>query len=344
MAPESKSYTSYTSSTRFDKPKHPSLNDNIFNNTRFKDTAGIHKYFMDKINYRYQHIDQLVNFLIYSRRFASFRTRIFLKYLEHTMKKPMNPMKEGRETKINQQIVTYALICMIAGTYEYNNPSWNCEIVNNFFDSIIADKLFESQELVNLLIKHSRYPNVEIEKYLAKIRLDESHLDLLIEYYKGGDVKILEHFLNWNIIPTNDHMKKLLICNTNNHGFKLSTDFKVDYKFIKNCIACGKYPIPNLDKKTKVKLTNKEKKDLCPLLFRGNFNKPHVKSIKKQFDLKFDLKCMKTLCSFTSSLSLYNYLIDEGIKPDLKCMANFIPKFCSHAKVRTILNKAMDNG
>ena len=97
------------------------------------------------------------------------------------------------------------------------------------------------------------------------------------------------------------------------------------------------------NKKTKInKLDDKE--TFKKILFENisKYKKQDLVFLKKNFDLEYDIECLRTICKKDTRIGLVQYMYELGIKPDLQCLADFIPGICGHRNVHSILEMAVN--
>ena len=286
--------------------------------------------------HKYDNINELVDYLIFSDRFAhEYKYEIYSKYISRTLKCKLTT-DPNINTNINNSVIHYAIVSNV----RVDKPIF-CELVNN----LINDNVLNVNEFFEIVINYAQFPKAHsfLEMALNCNKLNEYHLSKILTNYKNGSCDILNHFIKWGIYPT--HVQYIsLVENRNLSDLKLmkSLRFSASNDFILASISSGTYPIDGLDHKTIITLTDDEKIFMKKFIFgKATFNKTQISNMKKQFQLEYDLDCMLDFCKNNGNTVIFKYLIDLGIKPSVECLRYLIPHHCHHKNVHKLLEMSI---
>ena len=97
--------------------------------------------------------------------------------------------------------------------------------------------------------------------------------------------------------------------------------------------------LPNYEKGIFEIIKNIEKKKILTKIFVKDKLKK-ISEVKKEIqkhDLKVDDECIKQYCKYGTNVSVFEYLIENGAKPDMEDVCKIIQRLCSHANIQKII-------
>ena len=324
------------------------LNYTFNGNSPFLNNHMIYNW--DIIEYKYQYNTDLINHLLYlyneihNTDLYAFekinRRNIFLNtfdsYVEEKKKKTLS-----NSTQIDERIIRYAFIDLICRVPYSNGTSSG----KQFLLSILKDNVADHHTVLNIASQYIEYMKEcsIIENIISLCKLTNFDMDIVSKYYKNGNMNILNHFLNYGIIPSENQIH-MLISNKNTFDESFIKKFNVDInaEYIIANIKAGNYNILGVKPKQKWIFNDDQKNRLSIYIFENNFTKSQIESMRKTYNLTFTIDSLITMCKYNGSIPIFNYLVDLGITPTVECLYYIIPKHCSHSRIRDILIKSMN--
>lgn len=314
-------------------------NNNFFSLQTYHNTNDFRDRMLTHCKNKYDYINDIVHFLVFSSRFAeAYIYNIYNEYIHYVVDK----QKSNSDINIDDIVIHFTILsCIRYDEYEVGyGTNYGIAQYHNLIENIITDKIMSAIDVFNIAIKYGHYTNTHqiIEIALKHDKLSEYHLHKILENYKNGSCNIFKCFESWKIYPTNEQYC-LLISNGNKCDLNQMKQLNVntDSKYIIASIISGVYPVAGLNTKTIVDLSDSNKKIITDNIFNGMFEKNQIVNMKKQFNLEYDLDCMLNLCKNSDSYAIFSYLVGLGIKPTVECLCYFIPKHCKHKQVHKIL-------
>ena len=316
----------------------PRSENNITRNSRF-----------DKFpfKWKYHYIDNMVDFAVTCDTTEYDGVYKFNEYMRDIINLPLS----HKHMVISERTMKYIVIHFITTQtcYKLGNTFVSYEKhsqdVYKFITEMINDKLVDPNIMLNIAFEYGEHMKScgIIETLLPLCKLTIEQMDQFAKHYKNGDIYTVNHFVNWGIHPSEAQINSL-ISNKNTFDDKFLKEFNIQLNsgYIVACIGAGYYNIPGVRSKQKLTLTDDQKKLVSVSIFRNDFTKSQIETLRKQYDLTFDIDCMLALCKNSGSMALFNYLADQGIKPNMECICHLIPKHCGHAKVRDILKRCSE--
>ncbi len=321
-----------------DKPIQK-IDYNFFSSPTYKNKDDFVNHVLLHCKNKYDYINDLVHFLVFSSRFAeAYLYNIYNEYIQCILSK----LKSNSNINIDNLVIYFTIAsCIRYDEYKSGyGVNYGIDQYYNLMENLICDKIVHATNIFNISIKYGQYKNVHpiIEIALKHDKLTEQHLIKILDNYKNGTCNILQYFELWKIYPTNEQYC-LLINNGNKCDLVQMKQLNIDTdsKYIVASIVSGVYPVAGINPKTTIILSEDDKTIIKSNIFNGRFDKNQIINMKKQFNLEYDLDCMLNLCKNNDSIAIFSYLVSLGIKPTIECLYHFIPKHCKHKQVHKIL-------
>jgi hypothetical protein len=262
--------------------------------------------------------------------------RLFDDYVKQM---PNLPLPDHVE--IDEKLIRYAIVDSITHIPDDGKMTKGEKFINLLSD----DKVVDDQLLLNIAFEYIEYMDKYpiIKMLLPKCKLTAEQMDIFVKYYKNGDIYTIKHFVNWGLIPSEKQIHTL-ISNKNKFDENFIKQFNVEIngEYVIANIKAGNQKIIGVNPKQKWKFAETQKKELSVCIFENTFTKAQIESMRKLYDLTFDVDSLLTLCKHEASIQIFNYLVDLGIKPTVECLYHIIPKHCHHSRVHDILSKSVN--
>lgn len=299
-------------------------NNNCFSNCH--NTNDYCNYFMT-LKYKYQLLNELINDLIGNNFRAREKMDIINAYSKHNILNNLSNIS----TIIHEKTIRYLVICYATMNYYDNDVKYTEVFIKHVSDYIGLDKS------LNIILQYSNKSKIHelLFELLSKCKLNDHHLDLLKKHYKGK-IDVLNYFMRWSMHPSTDYLSEFITNNVIEYT-QINKDAYDDFNYILFHIKMNRY-----DKVKKINLgtlNDKQKKLLNYCIFSNEYPKFTIISMKKKFELNYDIDCLKLECKHNGRVAIYNYLTELGIKPDMECLCEIIPFHTSSIRVNDILNK-----
>lgn len=317
-------------------------------NSPFANDQRIYNFNM--IEYKYQYNSDLINHLLYlygevqNNNLYEYETitkrNIFLNTFNDYIS-VMENLPLSNSTQIDERIIRYAFIDLIC-IVPYSNMTSSGK---QFLLSILKDNVVDHHMVLNIASQYIEYMQEcsIIENILSSNKLTSFDMDIISKYYKNGNMNILNYFLNYGIVPSENQINMLISNkNTFDESFLKKFNVNIDAEYIIANIKAGNYNILGVKPKQKWILNDDQKNRLSIYIFENNFTKSQIESMRKTYDLTFTINSLITMCKYIGSIPIFNYLVDLGITPTVECLYYIIPKHCGHSRIRDILNKSMN--
>jgi len=296
------------------------------------------------IKYRYQYNAFLIDYLMSFNHenndvFIYSNLRPFEVYVKHISKLPLQDNQD--EVEIDEKMIRYAIINSITLEPYDGKMSYG----EKFIRLILDDKVVDAHIIIEIAFDYiqymKKYPIIEMMLPLCKLTAEQ--MDMFVRHYKNGDIYIIKHFMNWGLMPSEKQIH-MLISNKNKFDEAFIKEFNVEINagYVIANIKAGNHKIIGVNPKQKWKFTVDQKKELNICIFEHMFTKAQIESMRKLYDLTYDIDSLLSLCKHEASIPVFNYLVDLGIKPTVECLYYMIPKHCSHSRVHDILSKSVN--
>lgn len=183
------------------------LINNIFNKT-YKNTDDCKIFITENVKYKYDYINEIVEFLLRSDRFSQIhRPKIFKYYINFMLELPINPIVT---TTINNSVMDYIFICKItildndAAEYAYAKTSCSLPVLipikpptvkssgicpyTALLEHLSTNQLVDNNTILNCALEYAAYMESHdiIKKFMDKCKLVPEHLNAFVKNYKGG--------------------------------------------------------------------------------------------------------------------------------------------------------------
>ena len=308
------------------------LKNNLIFNSQYYKTGNVDDMF-DTFTFRYELFDDVINYLIFSDRFNfAYVDRTFDTYLQTTLNK-----KYKNSPIITERPIRFIIITVIVNIT-------NFDLVIRFLKRVVKDNVFDSSTLLTIALEYLDHPeSYKLVRHLLKfVKLNENHLLTISQKIKSSDAEsIINQFEEQGIKIKSKHEYIYDFLKGSN---KISIDLiekygiAIDSKYIISCLIGGIYPIPGFDKDSNIVLTDKEMVLINETIFSlKRYDIGKIKIIKEQFGLKFGNECINAVCDNGRDIIIFEYLVNEGLVPDVKSLCKYLQHFCK-GKALDIVN------
>lgn len=151
---------------------------------------------------------------------------------------------------------------------------------------------------------------------------------------------LLIQFIDNNFIPKFDIIDQIVIEAKNpiSYDFFKKIGYENNYNYLVYRIKTASFDYKKHQINT---LTDDQKKNICKIIFGSKLRLisiPDLKRLQKLYNLTYDKDCMSTFCESGEDLKMYEFLIANKLKPDIKTFGKLMKRMCKNQKAQKMID------